>query len=296
MLVTSPSLVESSRVDIGRKLDPVTPDVDSTVMTTPPVPSVDITPVSFAKSLLVELINGNGGMGEARTAPVLVAMIEDKTPVFMPENGGIDMTEVLLAITEADPEDIVSLFMVSNTDPETVLDGKVPDTVELLNGTDEEESRSALVLGIDIPEAVERVTSHVVDMVEEFPYGGTVGSAEETIPVTIGGDVPRTKDDVGKLVLSEVLVDVERTSTLRELIPVVEETTYVDVFAMLVVDEIKRLGRLLKMDVDDGRTDDDAEGGEQAPAIDGTALIPCPIGTRLVPQFAAQARCRFWLS
>lgn len=37
-------------------------------------------------------------------------------------------------------------------------------------------------------------------------------------------------------------------------------------------------------------------GATQSPCRDGTASIPLPIGTRLVPQFAPWARWMFWLS
>jgi hypothetical protein len=44
--------------------------------------------------------------------------------------------------------------------------------------------------------------------------------------------------------------------------------------------------------------DDEEVGVEtgQAPVMDGTALGPLEIATRFVPQSAAWATCRFWLS
>lgn len=42
--------------------------------------------------------------------------------------------------------------------------------------------------------------------------------------------------------------------------------------------------------------DEEVDAGPHSPTIDGTASGPVPMATKLVPQFLALARCRFWLS
>jgi hypothetical protein len=64
---------------------------------------------------------------------------------------------------------------------------------------------------------------------------------------------------------------------------------------VVVVDD-ERVEELELDEVEDEEDDELVEDAPQAPMIDGTASTPLLIATRFVPQSAALARRRFWLS
>lgn len=96
-------------------------------------------------------------------------------------------------------------------------------------------------------------------------------------------------DEISCVVLASELV----------VIIVVLNTELYNISELLILDEEETMsvGRtLLDTDVEGGKTEDEVEETPHAPEIEGTALTPVPIATKFVPQFAALARRRFWLS
>lgn len=61
-------------------------------------------------------------------------------------------------------------------------------------------------------------------------------------------------------------------------------------------DVMEALDEMVLELVAEDEEDEEVEEEPQAPTTEGTASGPVPMATKLVPQFLALARCRFWLS
>jgi hypothetical protein len=61
-------------------------------------------------------------------------------------------------------------------------------------------------------------------------------------------------------------------------------------------DEVEEEGVVVGVVEDEDEDEDEVEEPPQAPVIEGTASTPLEIATRFVPQSAALATSRFWLS
>jgi hypothetical protein len=119
----------------------------------------------------------------------------------------------------------------------------------------------------------------------------SVVDVEITDDVDVAETISVFKEETATKVLdSNTLVDVETLEVLEEILEdVVLLRPSLDVEVMISVGK-------LELDVDDGTIEEDVEEGPQAPTMEGTASTPFPIATRFVPQFAALANRRFWLS
>lgn len=100
------------------------------------------------------------------------------------------------------------------------------------------------------------------------------------------------------VIMAEVLEVLDVTGILEKVLVVIgilEEVLEV----LVVTEELEVLvgtGVLEVLETEDEEDEDVTEAAGQSPSTDGTASGPVPISTRVVPQFAALASSKFWLS
>lgn len=203
-----------------------------------------------------------------------------------------------------------------DTDEDVVSQGGAM-VVELPYGADDDgryvDERISVTSGIEVKNPEVGTVGDEVDMTSVL----TDGRAELASMVDTGKieDVEKTelrrmsvfKEEMAINVLDEELESEGKTDGIScvllvselEMIIVVLDIELGVVSELLVLDDDERtsVGRTLRdTDVEVGKTEKDVEETPHAPEIEGTASTPVPIATKFVPQFAALARRRFWLS
>ncbi|KAI9853999.1 MAG: hypothetical protein M1813_001590 [Trichoglossum hirsutum] len=204
-------------------------------------------------------------------------------------------------------EDVGGLVPYVKEEVESLELGPEPEAEDDLLVEDEGEVDGALELGPQVEDEEYEVT---VEYEEDTEDEVDVESDEVLEP-----ELEVEDEENEEVVEDEIEVEVDEALELElevedeENEEVVEDEIEVEVDEALelelevedeedevVVVDDERVEELELDEVEDEEDDELVEDAPQAPVIDGTASTPLPIATRFVPQSAALARRRFWLS